>query len=65
MADLGRPASIRDEVKPWRMLATRAIHLGDQCGGLELGLVIPTARAARGRRRAVVGLLRGFTDYHT
>jgi hypothetical protein len=33
MADLGRPASIRDEVKPWRMLATRAIHLGDQWGG--------------------------------
>jgi hypothetical protein len=47
MADLGRPASIRDEVKPWRMLAARAIHLGDQCGGLGLGSVIPTARAAR------------------
>jgi hypothetical protein len=47
MADLGRPASIQDEVKPWRMLAARAIHLGDQCGGLGLGSVIPTARAAR------------------
>jgi hypothetical protein len=48
MADLGHPAFIRDEVKPGRMLAARAMHLGDQCGGLGLGSVIPTARAARG-----------------
>jgi hypothetical protein len=30
------------------MLAARVIHLGDQCGGLGLGSVLPTARAARG-----------------
>jgi hypothetical protein len=44
MADLGRPAFIRDDVKPGRMPAARAMHLGDQCGGLGLGSVIPTAR---------------------
>jgi hypothetical protein len=47
MANLGRPAFIRDEVKPGRMLAARAMHLSEQRGGLELGSVIPTARAAR------------------
>jgi hypothetical protein len=48
MANLGRPAFIRDEVKPGRMLAARVIHLGDQHGGSGLGSRIPTARAARG-----------------
>jgi hypothetical protein len=53
MADLGHPTFIRDEVKPWRMLAARVIHLGDRCGGLGLGSTLPTKRAARGRRRTV------------
>jgi hypothetical protein len=48
MADLGRPAFVWDEVKPWRTLAVRVIHLGDQRGGSGLGSLISTARAARG-----------------
>jgi hypothetical protein len=46
-ANLDRPAFIRDEVKPGRMLASHAMHLSDQRGGLELGSVTPMARAAR------------------
>jgi hypothetical protein len=54
MADLGRPAFIQDEVKPWRTLAARVIHLGDRCGGLGLGSTLPTERAARGGGHAGV-----------
>jgi hypothetical protein len=64
MADLGRPALIQDEVKSGRTLAARVIHLGGRYGGLGLGSTLPTAEAARGHRRTVVGLSRGFTDHN-
>jgi hypothetical protein len=38
---------------------------GTRGGGLGFGSWLPMAGAARGRRRAVVGLLWRFTDYNT
>jgi hypothetical protein len=52
-----RPGSIWDEVKPWRMLATRVIHLGSWCRSTGVATARATAWAARvskARRRARV-----------
>jgi hypothetical protein len=57
MADLGLPGPILDGIRPWRMLATRVIHLGSWCRFAGVATARATAWAARvskARRRARV-----------
>jgi hypothetical protein len=57
MADLGLPGPILDGIRPWRMLATRVIHLDSWRRSVGVATARATAWAARvskARRRARV-----------